>query len=371
MKEKKRLIALDAFRGITIAAMIMVNQPGSWSFKYTQMRHAQWNGCTITDLIFPFFLIIVGIACWFVFDKYEQKLSLPLLKKIIHRTIVIFLIGLTLNLFKQYLTIEELNLSRLRISGVLQRIAFCYCIGSIICLSLNPKSLFLSSIAILILYWFVLWYYGGINPYSAENTIVGKIDIAIIGKNHLRQGFPVDTSSFFASIPAIINIIWGYLIGMIINKTNRRKSLILKMFFIGVPAILIGQIWNNIFPINKTLWTSSYVLFSSGWSLISLGLIIWFIDVKKNIKFFTPFLVFGINPLFAYVFSEVWGTIMSSFIKVQVGENLVSLKNFIYNDYLVPIAGNMNGSLIYSIIIMIFYWSLLWFLYKMKIFIKI
>ena len=371
MNKTERLITLDAFRGITIAIMIMVNQPGSWSYKYSQMRHAQWNGCTLTDMVFPFFLFIVGVACWFAFQKYGQTLSADLISKIIRRTVLIFLLGLALNFCKQWISSGELNLSMLRITGVLQRIAFCYGIGAILCLALKPRWLLISSLGILVVYWIVLFMAGGSQPYTAENSIVGKIDILLLGANHLRQGYPVDSSGLIASIPAVVNVIWGYLIGMFIYKVNKRKKLILKMFLIGVTAILVGQVWSLVFPINKTLWTSSYVFYTSGWAIIGLAFLIWIIDVHKKSKYFRPFLVFGVNPLFAYVFAELWGSIISGLIKFQFEGSLFSLKSWVFSEIFAPLFGNMNGSLVYSIFVMFFYWSILWLMDKYKIYIKI
>ncbi len=371
MQKTERLLALDALRGITIAAMIMVNQPGSWSYKYAQMCHAPWNGCTITDLIFPFFLIITGVSCWFAFQKYEQKPSVALTIKIFRRTLLMFLIGLLLNFFKQWMGTGEINLSELRISGVLQRIALCYGIGSALCLSLKPKTLLITSAVILLGYWVALWIGGGADPYLPENTIVGKIDIALLGKSHLRQGHPVDPSGLFASIPAITHIIYGYLLGMTIYQTNDRNKLILRMFIIGIPTILLAQMWDYVFPINKTLWTSSYVLYTSGWAFIALAFLIWIMDIKKKHKFFIPFFAFGVNPLFAYVFAELWASIISKLIIISVEGNPISLKVWIFEHIFAPFAGNMNGSLLYSVFIMFFYWSILWFLYKKKIYIKI
>lgn len=371
MENKERLITLDVFRGITIALMILVNQPGSWSYKYGQMSHANWNGCTLTDMIFPFFLFIVGVACWFSFQKYGQTLSSDLIGKIIKRTVLIFLLGLSLNFCKQWISSGELNLSMLRITGVLQRIAFCYGIGAILCLALKPRVLLIFSICILIVYWILLWMAGGSQPYTAEDTIVGKIDILLLGKNHLRQGYLVDSSGLFASIPAIVNVIWGYLMGMLIYKFNNRRKLVLKMFLIGVPLIFLGQVWNLVFPINKTLWTSSYVLFTSGCALIVFGFLIWIIDVNKKSKYFSLFLVFGLNPLFAYVFAELWASLISGLIRFYYEGSLVSLKSWIFGEIFVPLFGNMNGSLFYSIFVMLFYWSILLLMHKYKIYIKI
>jgi predicted acyltransferase len=358
MEKQKRIKALDAFRGITIAAMIMVNQPGSWSFKYEQMAHSAWTGCTLTDLIFPFFLIIIGVAMWFAFQKYEQKFSIPATKKIIRRTILIFLIGIGLNIAKQ-------------ITGVLQRIAICYGIGAMLCISLKPKQLFFAAIGILLGYWFILWGYGETSPYAAEDSIVGKIDTFLVGKNHLRSGYPVDASGLFGSIPAIVHILWGYLLGRMISKNQDQKTLVLNMFLLGIPAILLAQIWNYAFPINKTLWTSSYVLYTTGCALITLAFFVWIIDVNHKKRWISPLIVFGVNPLFAYVFAELWATIVSNLIKFPQGDKMISLKSWLFSDVFSPLVGNLNGSLLYSVFVMVFYWSILWILHKRKIYIKI
>ena len=367
----QRIISLDVFRGITIASMILVNQPGSWNFKYDQMRHAQWHGCTLTDLIFPFFLLIIGISCWHAFQRYEQTLSLNSLRKIVRRAAIIFIIGLALNICKQWISMGEVNFSILRITGVLQRIAFCYLIGAILCLALRPVQLIITSFSILILYWIILYSAGGSEPYIAEYTIVGKIDNLILGENHLRKGYSVDTSGLFASIPATVHVIWGYLLGMIIYKIKDRKELVLKMFLFGIPAVLIAQIWNYFLPINKTLWTSSYVLYTSGWAIITFAFLIWIIDVHKNSKYFRLFLTFGVNPLFAYVFAELCGSIFSGLLKFPYCGNLVSFRSFMFDYIFSPIMGEMNGSLLYSVFIMFFYWSILWIMYKKKIYIKV
>ncbi len=371
MKKSERVIALDVFRGITIAAMIMVNQPGSWDFRYGQMSHSAWHGCTLTDLIFPFFLFIVGVAMWFAFQKQGQKLTPPLVKKIVRRTILIFLTGIFLNLSKQLMSTGEINLAMIRITGVLQRIAICYGIGAFMCLLLNPKQLFLVSGGILVGYWWVLWYFGGTDPYSAEHTIVSQIDAALLGQNHLRSGHLVDASGLFGSIPAVVHVIWGYLLGRIVSLNTDRKELVLKMFIWGVPAVLLAKIWDYVFPINKILWTSSYVLFSTGAALIALAFLVWIIDVNNKRGWISPVMAFGVNSLFAYVFAELWGSAMTYLIKIPLDGNLVSLKYYIFSQLFAPFAGNLNGSLLYSALIMLFYWSILWVLYQRKIYIKL
>jgi len=372
MEKQRRLIALDAFRGITIAGMIMVNQPGNRKYMFGQMRHSAWDGCTVTDLIFPFFLIIVGVAMWFAFQKLEILPTGDFMKKIVRRSVIIFAIGVFLNIAGQFFGTFHVDFSELRITGVLQRIAFCYFFASLLCYFLNYKQVFIASIGILIGYWFVLWFFGGDAPYAAETTIVGKIDRALLTKNHLRQGYAVDASGLFGSVPAIVNVLWGYLIGRMVAKSKGQTALILNMFLLGVPAILLAEIWNYSFPINKALWTSSYVLYTTGWALVTLAFFIWIIDVKEKKSWITPLLVFGVNPLFAYVFAQLWSSIMSSKLLFSgiFGVN-TSAKSWISNDLFSPLIGNLHASLLYSIVVMVFYWSILQILYKKKIYIKI
>lgn len=371
MSQTNRIKAVDAFRGLTIAGMIMVNQPGSWDYMYPQMEHAAWNGCTLTDLVFPFFLIIVGTSMWFSFKKSEHKLNSSTAIKIIRRSLIIFLLGLILSSSYQLFSNNSFSISFLRITGVLPRIAFCYGIGAFISLSLKPWQIGVTSLIILFGYWLIVWVFGGANPYDIETTIVGKIDIAIFGANHLRQGYPVDTSGFFSSIPAIVTVLWGFLIGRMIDTSKEKKELVLNMFLIGIPAVLIAQIWDNFFPINKTLWSSSYVLYTAGWALITLAFFIWIIDIKKYNKWINPLLVFGLNPLFAYLFSELFIESMNYIMKIISGNYELSINGWIYDKICVPLLGNLNGSLLYSIMIMIFYWWILSFLYRRKIYIKI
>jgi predicted acyltransferase len=371
MEKPQRILALDAFRGITIAAMIMVNQPGSWNYVYSQMRHSEWNGCTLTDLIFPFFLVIMGVAIWFSFQRNDQKPSWALVMKIIRRTLLIFLIGFILNLLDQIANKHVVDLSTLRFMGVFQRIAFCYGIGGVLCLVMGPKQLVLTSALILIGYWLILWGFGGPDPYTPTTTVVGKIDAAILGTNHLHGGHALDPTGLFSSIPAVVHVLWGYLLGRMISLKADRKDLVLSMFILGIPPILAAQVWDYFFPINKTLWTSSYVLYTTGWAFITLAFFIWLMDIKQIKKWAYPLLVFGINPLFAYIFASLWVKVVAYWMVIPSGGKNISIQEWLYDSVCVPLAGNLNGSLLYSILTMIFYWAILSVLYNKKIYIKI
>jgi predicted acyltransferase len=364
-----RLIALDTFRGITIAAMIIVNIPGSWSYVYAPLRHAKWHGCTPTDLIFPFFLFIVGAAMSYSFRKYDHKISLMALRKILKRSVLIFLIGLALSAFP-----FKIEISNLRILGVLQRIGIAYGIAAVLYLCFSQTKLILASGIILIGYWLLLLGFGQGDPYAAETNLVRIIDLKIIGESHLWRGIgiPFDPEGLLSTLPSVVTVIFGALTGKLIQTASNLKVAIYKMLLMGVAAILFGKIWGIIFPINKYLWTSSYVLFTAGWALIFLVVLLWFIDMKGKRKWAYPFVVFGMNSLFVYILSSVWVRSYSHFIKITTPDgSVINGYNWLYYQVFVPIAGHLNGSLLFAITHVFIFWMILLLLYRKRIFIKI
>ena len=225
-KSKGRLVSLDIFRGMTIAFMIIVNTPGSWKYVYPPLRHAQWHGCTPTDLVFPFFLFIVGVSLWFSMKKYGQELNSRSLFRILRRTVTIFALGLFLAIFPHFTR----DYSTLRIMGVLQRIAIAYFFGAIICLTVNRDYLWIVIAVILIGYWIILALLGGTDPYSIEGNFAGRIDAAILGKNHLYKGFgvPFDPEGLFSTLPAICTVLIGYYAGELLGKGSAGWNTALK-----------------------------------------------------------------------------------------------------------------------------------------------
>ncbi len=363
MEKIKRVVALDAFRGFTIATMILVNTPGSWAYIYPPLSHAEWHGCTPTDLVFPFFLFIVGVAMWFSFKNFDHQLNKKVVLKIIKRTLIIFAIGLGLKLYSMLL-----RDSSFRLMGVLQRIALAYGFAAILVLSLKQRSLIAVSVLLLLAYWFLLWFFGGDAPYALETNFARTIDLKIIGEAYLYQGegIPFEPEGLLATIPSIVTVILGYFTGQMIEKTTDRKKLVMKMALWGVLAIFVGLIWDMVFPINKKIWTSSYVVYAAGYAMVILSLFIWLIDVKQYKKWAQPFLVYGMNPLFIFVLSIVW---IISYLAIKVDG--VSLYSWLYNTVFVPIAGNMNGSLLFAFTHIALFWLIGLFMYKRKIFIKI
>lgn len=364
----KRLIALDVMRGLTIALMIMVNTPGSWAYVYPPLLHAKWHGCTPTDLVFPFFLFIVGVSMWFSFKKFEKGFTKKGLKKVFRRFLIIFLLGLFLNAYPKF------NFENLRFFGVLQRIAIAYLFGALLCMQFKPKKLLYIIGAILGGYWALLYFGGSGDVYSLATNFAREVDLAVFGKNHIYKGFgiPFDPEGLIASIPAVATVLLGYISGRLIERSGGTSKAIKKLAIYGSVLVVVGWFWGYIFPINKALWTSTYVLYAGGLAMVFLGLLLWVIDEKGFKKWSNPFIHFGMNPLFIFVFSGLYVKSIIYLIKTtdSSGEVINGYK-YLYTNIFVPIGGNMNGSLLFAIAHILFFWLLVYVLYKRRIFIKI
>ena len=368
MNNTQRYLSLDVFRGMTIATMILVNNPGSWSHIYAPLKHSEWHGCTPTDLVFPFFLFIVGVSMFFSFAKYGSTLNSKSLFKVLKRTALIFVIGLFLNSFPQW----QADYSKLRIMGVLQRIALAYGIGSLIVLSLNKKWLPYIALSILIVYWGILYFFGGSDPYSLAGNIAPKFDSLILGEAHLYTGFglPFDPEGLLSTIPSVATVIIGFLAGDLISRTEKSK-LPLHLLLFGAGGIATGAIWAVFFPINKPLWTSSYVVYTAGWACVIMAILIWIIDLKGYSKWTSFFVVFGVNSLFIFAFAGIWARILLKLIKIHEGDKIISGYNWLYQNIFQPIAGDINGSLLFALSHILVFWFICYVLYKKRIFIKV
>jgi predicted acyltransferase len=367
-KSSNRLVSLDIFRGLTVAFMIIVNTPGSWDYVYAPLRHAEWNGCTPTDLVFPFFLFIVGVSTWYSLKKYGHEISSGSVLRIVRRTVTIFAIGLLLAIFPYF----GRDYSSLRIMGVLQRIALAYGIASMLCLTIRRDYLWIVVAVILLLYWALLAFFGGADPFSLEANLVRKVDIALLGKNHLYTGFgiPFEPEGLLSTLPAVGTVIIGYYTGELIGKKSASSKTVLKLLLLGAGSAGLGLLWNLLFPINKPLWTSSYVLFSAGLAMALLSLIYLIADVWKIQRWGTFFMVFGMNALFAYFLSGIWTRLML-FIKIQSGTSKITLYTWFYEKVCVPVAGHMNGSLMFALVQVLLIWGLALILYRKKILIRL
>jgi predicted acyltransferase len=368
MTTSQRYLALDVFRGMTIATMITVNNPGSWSHIYAPLKHSVWNGCTPTDLVFPFFLFIVGVSMFFSFSKYDQKLDSKSLLKVLKRTALIFIIGLFLNSFPQWQT----DYSKLRIMGVLQRIALAYGIGSVIVLAFNKKYLPYIALSILLVYWGLLGFLSGPDPYTLEGNLVPKVDAFLLGEAHLYKGFgiPFDPEGLLSTFPAVATVILGFLAGGLISGTEKSKIPVYLILY-GVIGVAAGMLWGLLFPINKPLWSSSYVIYTAGWACIIMAILIWIIDIKGYSKWTSFFVVFGMNPLFIFALAGIWARILTRIIKIHEGDTVVTGYNWIYQNIFQPFAGNINGSLLFALSHILVFWFICYVLYRRRIFIKV
>ena len=368
-KSSSRLISLDIFRGMTIVFMIIVNTPGSWKYVYAPLRHAEWHGCTPTDLVFPFFLFIVGMSTFFSLKKYGNEISGSSIFRIVRRMTAIFAVGLFLTIFPYF----GRDYSTLRIMGVLQRIALAYGIGAIICLSVRREYLWIVTAVMLLLYWGLLSFFGGADPYSLNDNFALKADLAILGKNHMYKGFgiPFEPEGFLSTIPSICTVIIGYFVGELVARGSASGKTVMKLLLIGAGATGLGYLWGMVFPVNKALWTSSYVLYSCGLATIVLSVIYLIADVLKFKMWGTFFVVFGTNALFTFAMAGIWTKLMLYVIKIPSGEEKISFYNWFYEKVCVPVAGNLNGSLIFAIIQMLLLWSVALLLYRKKIMIRL
>lgn len=369
MQTNQRYLALDVLRGLTIVAMITVNNPGSWSHIYAPLRHSEWHGCTPTDLVFPFFLFVVGVSMFFSFMKYGNTINHDSLIRLTKRALLIFAIGLFLNSFPQWAK----DFSKLRIMGVLQRIAVVYLFASLIVLSVQRKWLPFITGGILLAYWGILYFLGSGDPYSLDTNATIPFDRMILSENHLYKGFgiPFDPEGLLSSLPAIATALLGYTGGMLITETEKSK-LPLRLAIAGFACVVAGWVWGQFFPINKPLWTSSYVLYSAGWASIVLGALIWIIDVKSYTRWTKFFIVFGMNPLFIFALSGFWAISLIRLVHIAGPDGTtVNGYTWLYRNVFMPVGGELNGSLLFALAHVAVFWLIALVLYRKRIFIKV
>ncbi|WP_207535039.1 acyltransferase family protein [Desertivirga arenae] len=369
---KTRLLSLDVFRGATVAAMILVNNPGSWGHIYPPLEHASWNGCTPTDMIFPFFIFIVGVSIVFSLQnkKPETNQHKKLLLKILKRAIILFLLGLLLALFPAF------EFSTVRIPGVLQRISIAFLITSIIFLKTNFRAQFWIFCSLLVLYWLAMTFIPvpgiGFANLQPETNLGAWLDRKIITEAHLWKSTKTwDPEGILSTMPAVSSCLAGTLTAQWLQRkgTTIEKNL-LGIISAGVISSIIALIWDSVFPINKSLWTSSYVLYTGGLAAIFFGILYWIIDVQGRKNWTLPFVAFGLNAITVFFLSGIIAKSMNN-IKVIKGSEEVSLKTFLYESYFSPYFSELNASLAWAICFVSIWFLILWMMYKRNIIIKV
>lgn len=367
----KRLVSLDVFRGITIAGMVLVNNPGSWEHIYWPLEHATWHGWTPTDLVFPFFLFIVGVAITLAFGSRVEsgRSKRDLYLKVIKRSILIFAIGLFLNAFPYF------SLSELRIPGVLQRIAVCYLFGSIIFLDTKIRTQVAITIALLLIYWFLVELIAApgfaAGDLTKEGSLPSFIDRVVFGKHVWSQAKVYDPEGLLSTIPALATTLIGVLTGHWLRTKKSPYEKVTGLFVAGAICAAVGWAWNPFFPINKALWTSSYVLFTGGLALQLLALCYWVIDIKGYRRWAKPFEIFGVNAIALYVGAGIMAELLG-LIKVTGADGTkISLGSWIYGNLFASWASPVNASLAFAITFVLVWLGLMWVLFRRNIFIKV
>lgn len=367
----QRFKALDVFRGMTICFMIIVNTTGDWGQTFSLLLHAPWHGFTPTDLVFPSFLFAVGNALAFVKNRWAEKALKEVIGKILRRTFLIFILGFILYWFPFVEwtadgSLVAAPLSETRIWGVLQRIAVCYFAAALMVFFFNNRQLVIASVVMLLAYWWMMWAFG---DYTLENNFPRIVDLYLFGPNHLYggEGIPFDPEGLLSTLPAIVNVIGGYLVGVyLIEGQTINYEKLAKILLMGCALMTIAYFWHFLFPINKKIWTSSYVLLTVGLAMVILAFIIYSIDFVKNPPNYYFFEVFGKNPLIIYLFSGYLAVILY-FIKVDGKQ---SLYNYIYVNGFKWI-GPYYGAFAFAFTFMMVCWLLGWWMDKRKIYIRV
>ena len=375
---KKRYESLDVLRGLTVAFMCIVNNPGSWAHIFPPLRHAGWVGCTPTDLVYPFFVFCMGCAMAFSFSKYEKATTKAYLK-VLKRGALIFLVGFALNLYPFFPTSMHDEtwtfgqnylywLQHKRIFGVLQRIGMAYAIAGCLALWLKKPGKIMAAIATLCVTYTGILLLFGRDPgaFTLEGNVSVRIDTWLVGGNHCYHGYDgtnFDPEGLLGSMTAACSCLLGYLIGSMILGSQRNMSatgnspdrVVNRIFVYGCLSLILGVVLSIWIPINKPLWSVSYVFYAGGWAMLALAFLAYLLDVKGYEKPFVPFKAMGMNALMAFVFSGVIAKSYGFF-------GFAPSRYFGANEYM---------SLLWALIFVSVIFSILWILYKKKIVIKL
>ncbi|MBJ2187038.1 MAG: DUF5009 domain-containing protein [Muribaculaceae bacterium] len=386
--KKQRLLALDILRGITIAGMILVNNPGSWGHIYAPLAHASWNGLTPTDLVFPFFMFIMGISTYFSLRGYNFTLDAKSGWKILRRTVVIFLIGMFIAWFGLFLrgvlsdkTFWEavLNFDHIRILGVMPRLALCYGIGSVCALLIKGRALWWFVGGMLAVYSVLLIFGNGFE--FADTNIISVIDHKVLGPDHMYADtidgvtLKFDPEGLLSTLPSIAHMLIGFICGGLILSTKDNHERINRLFIVGTILTFSGFLLSYGMPINKKIWSPTFVLTTCGLAASFLGLLIWIIDIRGHKRWCRFFEAFGINPLFMYCLGAVLSIIIGA-VKIPwsgVESGMISIKGWAYQAVLMPLCGDdaTLASLLFALAFVFINWLIGLILYKKKIYIKI
>lgn len=366
-----RLLSLDAFRGLTVAAMILVNNPGDWGHLYAPLEHAHWNGWTPTDLIFPFFLFIVGVSITFALGRQTNDPK-AVVGKIVRRSATLFLLGLFLNFFPKF------NLLTVRIPGVLQRIALVYLICSLLFVNTTPRQQLYLLLTVLAGYWLLMTQipvpgvgYANLEP---ETNLAAWLDRTVLSPAHVYKPAKVwDPEGMLSTLPAIGTGLLGLLTGYWLRRTDvSAAERVAWLFAAGCLTTLAGLCWDSFFPINKALWTSSFVLLAGGLAMLGLALFYWLVDVKQYRRGVLPLVAFGVNAITVFFLSGLIPRILGMIKVAGADGSNVSLQTYLYRQFIAPpFSDPRNASLAGALAFVLIWFGVLWWLYRKNVIIKV
>ncbi|WP_242157805.1 acyltransferase family protein [Aestuariivivens sediminis] len=373
--KSNRFLSLDVFRGMTICLMIVVNSPGTGADLYPYLVHADWFGFTLADLVFPTFLFVMGNAMSFSMTKLKEAGPKAFWKKVIKRTVIIFLLGYLMYwypFFQQGIdgTLELKPFSETRVMGVLQRIAICYFISAVIFYYVKQRGTLITAAVILLAYWALLYVFGA--PGGELDMAINagtRLDFFILGEGHIYKGdkIPFDPEGILSTLPAVVNVLAGILAGKYIQRAGKSYEGIAKLCMAGFVLAALALWWDLIFPIGKKLWTSSFVLYTVGIDLLIIAVLIYLIEIKKRTSGAEVFNIVGKNPLFIYLFSELFFITLRT---IPTGSGLDAFE-WVSERIFQAIFPGSFGSLVTAIAFTMLCWGVGWWLDKRRIYIKI
>ncbi|HEV8614561.1 MAG TPA: DUF5009 domain-containing protein [Methylomirabilota bacterium] len=351
---RARLLSLDAFRGFTIAAMILVNNPGTWAAVYPPLRHAAWHGLTPTDVVFPFFLFIVGVAIppSLAGQRFGQALG-----RVLRRTAVIFALGMVLN------AMYDLDWATIRVPGVLQRIAVCYLIAAVLFLTTSERAQAIVAAALLLGYWgaMMLVPVPGYGPgdLRPEANLAAWVDRAVLGPHLWKAARVYDPEGILSTVPAVATVLFGVLAGQWVQSERPRRTIADGLLVAGAVGVALGTAWDVWFPVNKALWTSSYTLVTAGLALLALSACYWAIEIRVWRGWATPFVVLGVNALAVFFLSTLVAHALT-----QVHVDGRPLQALVFERVFASWATPVNASLAYAVAYLLAWWGVMWLFYR-------
>ena len=358
MASSQRLLSLDILRGITVAGMILVNN--GWGESFEMLGHSKWNGMTPCDLVFPFFLFIMGISCYLSLVKSEFKPTPQVIRRIVKRTVLLFTIGLFINWFDHAIEGDLLCFGHLRIWAVMQRIALCYGIVSLFALFCNHKYTLHTIVGLLVIYTAIIVLGNGYE-YDADVNILAQADLKLFGYDHIYHKSPVDPEGLMGTISSVAHVLLGFYCGMLIRKRETVEQKVIALFVVGAIGVIGGYLLSYGLPLNKRIWSPSYVLMTCGLASLLQALLMYVIDIQKKSGWTTFFHVFGVNALALYVSSELLAILLKN----------IGVSEVVYNGIHAVIPALKWASLAYAIYFVMLNFAIGYVLYRKKIYIKL